>query len=273
MGSIEETPEVPTQATFTCIDPDKSVDPWDCEGYFAIPRPKTLDRPILPLYNLRETSNIFTLSSQITIANNGFTAVKHASRLHSAPYTEASFRAKENLEDIYAPEVQNLLKREVCCSKVFIISSALRLLKGGPPLKTAAQKAADPDLAKREPDRCGIKLNPNDFDLEKPMIAGEKAAAHPARAVHVDYSPKGARTMLRNYRTDITEEAKDIVEAEDRRGPGEGRRYAYYSVWRPIKEVRRDPLAICDPRSLVPERDLVEHTYKVCSYSLLSRCN
>lgn len=273
MGSIEEPTRFPTQATFTFIDPDKSVDPWECEGYFAIPRPKTLYRTILPLHDLRETSNIFTSSSQITIAKNGFTAVKHASRLHSAPYTPASFRAKENLEDIYVPEVQDLLKREVGCSKVFIISTALRLLKGDPPLKTTAEKAADPDIAKREPDRCGIKLNLNEFDLEKPMIAGEKSAAHPARAVHIDYSPNGARTMLRNYRTDVMEEAKDIVESEDKGGSGEGRRYAYYSVWRPIKEVRRDPLAICEPRSLVPERDLVEHTYKVCLYSCCRLCN
>ena len=55
-------------------------------------------------------------------------------------------------------------------------------------------------------------------------------------------------------RHDIRFEAEDILAAEDQipeDGRYEGRRYAVYSVWRPLKPVARDPLAMCDPSSIL----------------------
>lgn len=85
--------------------------------------------------------------------------------------------------------------------------------------------------------------------------------------------------MLRYLRKDITDGTADIIEAEDRDLgkdgiPGgekySGRRYALYSIWRPLKMVKRDPIAVCDGRTIVPQRDLIEHAYKVClSHSFL----
>ena len=83
--------------------------------------------------------------------------------------------------------------------------------------------------------------------------------------MHIDYSPDGARQILRNVRSDVREGAKDIIEAEDKAvaegkdvSDYEGRRYGMFSVWRPLKKVLRDPVAVCDPNSIDFDRDLVE---------------
>jgi hypothetical protein len=117
------------------------------------------------------------------------------------------------------------------------------------------------------------------MDLSKPYVGGIKPdqKVGPARAVHVDFSPKGAGKMLRCLRQDILDGVGDIIEAEDRlKGKNDGneipesmeydgRRYAFYSIWRPLKTVKRDPIAVCDGTSIDRERDLVEHVYKVCA--------
>lgn len=109
------------------------------------------------------------------------------------------------------------------------------------------------------------------MDLTKPYVGGNRPEQKvgPARAVHIDFSPKGARKMLRCLRKDILEGTGDIIASEDAMGGnGEGkdyvgRRYALYSVWRPLRTVKRDPIAVCDGRSIDYDQDLIEHVYKV----------
>ncbi|OAP55149.1 hypothetical protein AYL99_10849 [Fonsecaea erecta] len=67
----------------------------------------------------------------------------------------------------------------------------------------------------------------------------------PARFVHVDHSYDGAEQILRDNMPD--EEERDRLTKT---------RWAIINVWRPIREVTRDPLAVCDARS-VEESDLV----------------
>lgn len=141
----------------------------------------------------------------------------------------------------------------------------MRLHPPYPTLKTVAEKAANPPT---EPERCGIKFDLNTFDLTKPYVGGVKPEQKvgPARAVHIDFSPKGAGKMLRHLREDILNETGDIIDAEDILEEGEmydGRRYALYSIWRPLRTVKRDPIAVCDASSIDRERDLIEHVYKV----------
>lgn len=86
----------------------------------------------------------------------------------------------------------------------------------------------------------------------------------PARPAHVDYTPVGLASTIRARRRDISEMAKEVIEAEDARDRGEDvivPRYAAYSVWRPIKTVKRDPLVVCDYRSLDKD-DLSRHQYR-----------
>jgi len=96
-------------------------------------------------------------------------------------------------------------------------------------------------------------------------MTDRKQGVAPVRSVHVDCSPTGARNWLRNKRYDIIEEGKDIIAAEDKAlatGEGyEGRRYAIYSIWRPLKTVKRDSLIVCDIQSLEKE-GLVESVNK-----------
>lgn len=69
----------------------------------------------------------------------------------------------------------------------------------------------------------------------------------PSRATHIDYSVDGLRRTARECRKDIAEMAVKCLEKEAR---GERARYAAYSVWRPVEVIRKDPLAVCDWRSI-----------------------
>lgn len=92
-----------------------------------------------------------------------------------------------------------------------------------------------------------------------------KIKTGPARYAHLDYTAAGLKSEVRNCRFDISTEAEDIIAAEDSAVADgktyEGRRYAAYSVWRPLKPVTRDPLAMCDRNSL-DNKDLFECTTK-----------
>jgi hypothetical protein len=103
------------------------------------------------------------------------------------------------------------------------------------------------------------------MDLTKLMLSDVRDPSKrvgPARSVHIDFSPQGATGLLRHKSQDIISEARDIIEAEDKAlasgNPYEGRRYAIYNIWRPLKTVRKDPLILCDPGSIDRGRDLIE---------------
>ena len=91
--------------------------------------------------------------------------------------------------------------------------------------------------------------------------------ASPAPKIHLDYSPVGARTHVRCFHPGLTKAAEEVIEVEDRlasEGKGiadykeaGGPRWALFSIWRPLKKVKRDPLALGDQRTFKPE-DYVE---------------
>lgn len=95
----------------------------------------------------------------------------------------------------------------------------------------------------------------------------EGGSLEPLRTVHVDYSPVGLANTVRECRRDISEMAKEVLEAEDAKASGEDvtvPRYAAYSVWRPVKTVKRDPLVVCDYRS-VDKDTMSRHQYRALS--------
>ncbi len=63
--------------------------------------------------------------------------------------------------------------------------------------------------------------------------------------------------MIRHARYDVVEEAQDIIADEDANRQAR-RGYAMYSVWRPLKKVTRDPIALIDPKSFVFDKELIE---------------
>ena len=61
--------------------------------------------------------------------------------------------------------------------------------------------------------------------------------------------------------------AQPIIDAEDAQNRGEHvkvPRYAAYSVWRPLRKVQRDPLAVCDYRS-IDKDELIKWQYRAIS--------
>lgn len=80
-----------------------------------------------------------------------------------------------------------MLKKNIECTKVFVMSCALRLKEAGPAPKITIEKASNNDPS-AEPERCGVILDFNEFDLTKPLIGGAKSEPQgPARGVRVEY--------------------------------------------------------------------------------------
>jgi hypothetical protein len=69
----------------------------------------------------------------------------------------------------------------------------------------------------------------------------------PARFAHVDQSPNGARTILKD---NLPEEWEQLSKT----------RWGIVNIWRPIKKIHRDPLALCDSRSIRDEDLAIVHS-------------
>lgn len=76
-------------------------------------------------------------------------------------------------------------------------------------------------------------------------MAASKAPAH---AVHSDFTPSGAIQHLHDTIKDKNELDRLLSS-----------RYLIINVWRPLKKIRKDPLAVCDWASVDPEKDLVAY--------------
>lgn len=257
---VTRSPDGRPLARIQYIEPESSVDPWKC-NYFGIPIAKEVIHFNQPLTDLRPS--IFTPSNPYTLSTHAFTAIKHTSALDIAG-GEAYDR--EKAYDVLIPEIKEILKSVTGAKTVHVLGLGMRLKEADPDTKPLRER--DPNA---EPERCGIDLPVNSMDMTVPYMGGYGCGDKigPARSVHIDYSPDGARQILRHVRADVIANTKDIVEAEDAAVAAEkdialyaGRRYAMFSVWRALKKVDRDPVAICDPNTIDFQRDLVEHVNK-----------
>jgi hypothetical protein len=190
---------------------------------------------------------IFQDSSPFSLETHAFTAVKHKSILQSPPYAKQSFFSEDTISEIYHPEVISLVKSVTGAKEVIIITDSVRS-------KEVVQPTKD---TKRSP-----AANVLGWDMKSVMISGgdQTPRLTPLRPPHIDYNAESARIMLRSFIPEVWEAAKDIIEAEDAAAASgteyKGRRYAFLSIWRPLKTVTKDPLALCDPNTIDPERDL-----------------
>ncbi len=242
------------------IEPETSVDPWDC-NYFAIPKAKEVIHALQPLNDLRP--KVFSASNPYKLSTHAFTAVKHQSKLDIAG---GDGYDKDKAFTVLIPEIKEILKSATGAKTVHVLGLGMRLKEADPDTKPLRER--DPNAP---PERCGIALPVKELDMTIPYMGGYtgKDQVGPARSVHIDYSPNGARQILRNVRSDVIESAADIIEAEDAAilagkdiAHYDGRRYGMFSVWRPLRKVVRDPVAVCDPSTIDFERDLVEHINK-----------
>jgi hypothetical protein len=82
--------------------------------------------------------------------------------------------------------------------------------------------------------------------LERPED-GEVDINGPIRRVHIDESPRSARIEFQYYLPPSQSDLNSFLHE---------RPFGIYNVWKPLKTVKRDPLCVCDNRSLEFE-DLV----------------
>ncbi|KAL2761068.1 hypothetical protein ACRALDRAFT_1059251 [Sodiomyces alcalophilus JCM 7366] len=93
-----------------------------------------------------------------------------------------------------------------------------------------------------------VRRGPSDWHR---LGEGNAKNPGPLHRVHVDQSYAGAELVARQHLP--AEEAETLI----RRGQGSPKRWQIVNAWRPIRTVRKDPLAVADGRS-VEDADLVE---------------
>ncbi|KAE8310329.1 hypothetical protein BDV41DRAFT_579670 [Aspergillus transmontanensis] len=220
----------------------------------------------LPLTDMKPSLELGD-ESPYKLSIHGFTARRHHSSLHVAPYDRTSWNNEHLLREIYFPEVQALVQKVTGCKKVVISAAVLR---------SEVYHESDPAPAPQTEENG---QNPDEDQIPKPFppIWGNSTTDGicPAPKVHLDLSPKGARYHIRKYHREVASAAERVIKAENRllesgvqwddlkdfyRGEQKGDdgipRFALFSIWRPLKTVRRDPLALSSCASF-PESDYV----------------
>lgn len=152
--------------------------------------------------------------AEFNFRENGFVYVNRPSSLKSS---QGDFLNDDLISSKYYADVENLLREQLLGITAIhylghIIRSALR--------RTDFSEKADvpTDPAWNKPDR----------------------GAAPAPRVHIDFTKLGVHLVLIQA---FGEEVADAVTKS-------GKRFMAFSIWRPIKMIRRDPLGICDARSV-----------------------
>ncbi|TKA80745.1 hypothetical protein B0A55_02684 [Friedmanniomyces simplex] len=181
------------------------------------------------------------------LRDNGFTAIKHR-LLHNQASGTLIFQDAELMDNVYCPEIATLVKCLTGCKQVFSVTHRVRGVEGA---------ALVPGLAK------------------------------PIRIPRNDTTPLGTRQALRYSHHDLRDAAEEagIFAAEEGlyratlgvkalntvsqafeelyNTPKVGPRYATYPVWRPLKPVTRDPLAMVRQRDVEEHPDLVFWRYDI----------
>lgn len=217
------------------------------------------DERLLPLHNIRpipKISDIENSPNNIHLDIHRFLAIQHPITLNQAPYTPESFKDPQLLKDHLVPATIEMLKTVTGCKTVMIDTIVLR-----DALYSDEDAVSKHDNKKDEPE------DPQDTFPQFIGFDSKHGGATPAPKVHTDYTSKGARNLLRYYHPFTTEAAADVIRHEDAllaegkdlkeayKHSG-GPRWALYSIWRPLKTVRRDPLAVSDYRTS-DEKDFV----------------
>jgi len=230
------------------------------------------DVRLQPLIDMRPVPTVAELPSAkeptAQLSTHGFAAVHHPVSMNSAPFTRESWNDPNLLKQYYIPETEEMV-RQVTGAKT-VLTEALLLRSAvwseqdalathaGHGEKEEEKTAAEEAKSKEE----------TELELGFPQFIGfssKHGGASPAPKVHLDYAPNGARTHLRKYHPTMAAASKDIIAAEDTlTAEGKslredyaasklGPRWALYSIWRPLKRVHRDPLALGDARTFLEE--------------------
>lgn len=96
-------------------------------------------------------------------------------------------------------------------------------------------------------------------------MAGTRSSTEPARYLHCDYTLHGMMQLIAHSEQAFAEAGAAALAAYNGEGSdginGSQPRVAAYSVWRPLKTVKRDPLVVAAWKSISPD-DMVKATYQ-----------
>ena len=176
----------------------------------------------MPLHDMRPlptVANLASASDHAQLATHGFTAVCHPVTMHSPPHTLASWKDPSSLKATYIPETETMLKALTGCSTVITETLLLRsqLWTESDALATHAGHGDQP--LQKSAEQMAQEKELSDLETGFPQFIGfhpVHGGASPAPKIHLDYAPGGARTHIRKYHPELTEAAKEIIEAEDK---------------------------------------------------------
>jgi len=237
------------------------------------------------LHDLRPLPTISQLpfaKNHTSLSTHNFTALMHPSALHSVPYSYASWKDSNLLTQVYIPETESLVRQITGARKVITESLLLRSVlwteedalamhaghghnnQHNPSNPTAQQQQQQQQQA--EANKLEADSAQNHHHQQQPSTTSfpqfigftpSSGGASPAPKAHQDYTPAGARVHIRKYHPALAAAAHDILASEEASSESAlAPRWALYSIWRPLKRVKRDALALGDARSF-SEQDYV----------------
>jgi hypothetical protein len=253
---------------------------WN-RGYTNAPNVKQIPVPY-PLHDLRALAFLngeagWSWSHSAGVLRKfGFTAIKFDPKWAKVDdeVQAGDYDDLQTLEETYFPEVKESILKLTGAKRVFITNSIVR--RGDAPVKTPTNGTGSLAAVNCN-DQKNVPDNYKASDETRSTHLASSDNSRPARGAHVDYTPVGARRSIRRWRPDIYKAALEagIIDAEDKicaaakvdaqdkasnaiidakyNADGKlGPRYAAYSVWRPMRTVTRDPLAMA-PRWSFPK--------------------
>ncbi|KAF2214330.1 hypothetical protein CERZMDRAFT_37850 [Cercospora zeae-maydis SCOH1-5] len=168
-------------------------------------------------------TDLRTTDNHFTVDENGFQFLKYPGPVGTK---HESFSNDAIITDAIFNEARELIKNTTGATHVYAMSHMLR---------------RDPALAVV------------DIPEDVPDEAEYRSTNVPAMQVHIDHTNRSADTLL---------ECLTIPEAEYVRSKAANCRWAVINLWKPLKTVTRQPLAVCDATT-VPESDLRGYTMRV----------
>ncbi|KAI1211997.1 GA4 desaturase [Annulohypoxylon truncatum] len=225
------------------------------------------DERFLPLHSVRPLPKVSELSQYVDHAQlhtHGFTAVHHPTPFHASSYNSQSFKDPQLLRQYLIPHTAEMMKQITGCKTVITESFLLRT-------STWTEKDSLATHGEEVDEASELETGFPQFIGFNPKYGG----ASPASKIHLDFSPNGARTHIRKFHPDLAKSATDIIQHEDSllkdgkdlkesyKDCG-GPRWALYSIWRPLKIVDRDPLAVIGQGSFSKEDCVPVDIYFPC---------
>lgn len=268
MGSIGDKPPVMGEFYHPVITAEtKNSDP-STRNYYQPPDLGTLVSRKYPLNDIRSLLEQPGSSPMDLLQSHGFGVVKHHSTFIDKFNNEQL--SQDDVANIYLPEINDLVLKTTGAKKCFFSTSSFRQGKRVPEpyaLPTGLAKLSDAKATDRADAKDGTH-----------KLAGQSAQSNlrmgaPIRVPHMDYTPLGIRNCIRFEKPTLREaaESSGILAVEDgicnglsnsavdketealiaeqyNQGGQLGPRYAAYSIWRPLRKVGRDPIALASRR-------------------------